>query len=110
MVSDRRQRNPVRADYDERGDTRNQRYGTPAQRLLWMVREALHHRECDPCVRVYRGAGSGRSEEMKRSNRKDHVAIARNGWMPFWWGNKFIKRLTAKREREYRKSEEGATK
>ena len=42
---------------------------------------------------------------MNRHNRKDHSAIARNGWMPFWWGNKFIKRITAKRERTaYRKA------
>lgn len=27
-------------------------------------------------------------------------AVGKNGYMPFWWGNKFNKRLAMKRERQ----------
>ncbi len=33
-----------------------------------------------------------------RSKEKKRVAAV--GWMPFWWGNKFNKRLAAKRVRQ----------
>ena len=29
--------------------------------------------------------------------------IAQVGWMPFWWGNKFNKRLASKRTRQAEK-------
>ena len=32
--------------------------------------------------------------------------IAEVGWMPFWWGNKFNKRLASKRARQYGKRKE----
>ena len=31
---------------------------------------------------------------------KDRKRIADVGWMPFWWGNKFVKRLASKRVRQ----------
>ena len=39
---------------------------------------------------------------MKNKNRK---RVAEVGWMPFWWGNKFIKRLSSKRVRRHEKKE-----
>lgn len=38
----------------------------------------------------------------KEGNRK-RKAVAEVGWMPFWWGNKFNKRLASKRERQNEK-------
>ena len=38
---------------------------------------------------------------MKNKNKK---RIAQVGWMPFWWGNKFNKRLASKRARQAEKS------
>ena len=37
---------------------------------------------------------------MKNKNKK---RIAQVGWMPFWWGNKFNKRLASKRVRQSKK-------
>lgn len=34
---------------------------------------------------------------------KDKKRISETGWMPFWWGNKFIKRLASKRARQHEK-------
>lgn len=34
---------------------------------------------------------------------KDKKRVARVGWMPFWWGNKFNKRLAEKRKRQKEK-------
>ncbi len=31
---------------------------------------------------------------------RDKKRIAQVGWMPFWWGNKFNKRLASKRARK----------
>ena len=39
---------------------------------------------------------------MKNKNRK---RVGKIGWMPFWWGNKFNKRLTSKRARQHEKSQ-----
>ena len=39
---------------------------------------------------------------MKNKNRK---RVSASGWMPFWWGNKFTKRLTSKRARQHEKKE-----
>lgn len=41
---------------------------------------------------------------MKEGNKKKH-AVAETGWMPFWWGSKFCKRLAAKRERQKERKE-----
>lgn len=30
---------------------------------------------------------------------KDKKKVSKTGWMPFWWGNKFNKRLSSKRVR-----------
>ena len=35
--------------------------------------------------------------KMKSQNKK---RISKTGWMPFWWGNKFNKRLASKRVRQ----------
>lgn len=40
---------------------------------------------------------------MKNRDRKK---IAKIGWMPFWWGNKFNKRLASKRARQILKEKE----
>lgn len=32
--------------------------------------------------------------------------LARIGWMPFWWGSKFNKRLASKRMRQQGKKED----
>ena len=40
---------------------------------------------------------------MKNKNRK---RVSKSGWMPFWFGNKFIKRLTSKRVRQHEKKEQ----
>jgi len=37
---------------------------------------------------------------MGQKGNKKRKAIAEVGWMPFWWGNKFNKRLVSKRERQ----------
>lgn len=37
---------------------------------------------------------------MKNKNKK---RIAQVGWMPFWWGSKFNKRLASKRVRQSKK-------
>lgn len=34
---------------------------------------------------------------------KDRKRVAQTGWMPFWWGNKFIKKLASKRARQHQK-------
>jgi flavin reductase (DIM6/NTAB) family NADH-FMN oxidoreductase RutF len=34
--------------------------------------------------------------------------VAKTGWMPFWWGNKFNKRLASKRARQAEKKKGGA--
>lgn len=39
---------------------------------------------------------------MKNRDRK---RVSEVGWMPFWWGNKFIKRLASKRVRQHEKEE-----
>jgi hypothetical protein len=31
--------------------------------------------------------------------------ISETGWMPFWWGNKFNRRLSSKRVRQHEKKE-----
>ena len=36
---------------------------------------------------------------------KDKKRVSETGWMPFWWGNKFIKRLASKRVRQHEKQE-----
>ena len=38
---------------------------------------------------------------------KDRKKIAKVGWMPFWWGNKFNKRLASKRARQAEKALKG---
>ena len=38
-------------------------------------------------------------------NCKEIKAKAKSGWMPFWWGNKFNKRLAQKKLRQNRKQE-----
>lgn len=42
---------------------------------------------------------------MKNRVKKRVAAI---GWMPFWWGNKFNKRLASKRARQHEKKKGGA--
>jgi hypothetical protein len=37
---------------------------------------------------------------------RDKKKIAKIGWMPFWWGNKFNKRLASKRARHLLKEKE----
>jgi hypothetical protein len=37
---------------------------------------------------------------MKRGKLK---RVSRTGWMPFWWGNRFNRRLDSKRQREAEK-------
>ena len=39
---------------------------------------------------------------MKIRNR-DRKRIAKTGWIPFWWGNKFNKRLVSKKVRQKEK-------
>ena len=34
---------------------------------------------------------------------KDRKKISKSGWMPFWWGSKFNKRLSSKRVRQQEK-------
>lgn len=41
--------------------------------------------------------------KMKNSKKKK---IAEIGWMPFWWGNKFNKKLANKRVRQQLKKED----
>ena len=36
---------------------------------------------------------------------KDKKKISQPGWMPFWWGNKFNRRLSSKRVRQHEKKE-----
>ena len=36
---------------------------------------------------------------------KDKKKISETGWMPFWWGSKFNRRLSSKRVRQYEKKE-----
>jgi hypothetical protein len=36
---------------------------------------------------------------------KDKKKVSETGWMPFWWGNKFNRRLSSKRVRQYEKKE-----
>lgn len=38
---------------------------------------------------------------------KDKKKVAKVGWMPFWWGNKFNKRLASKRTRQEQKKLKG---
>ena len=38
---------------------------------------------------------------------KDKKKVAKTGWMPFWWGNKFNKRLASKRARQAEKKLKG---
>ena len=38
-----------------------------------------------------------------RDNKK---RIGKVGWMPFWWGNKFNKRLASKRARKHLRRKE----
>ena len=40
-----------------------------------------------------------------KSNNKTKQALSKTGWMPFWWGNKFNKRLSSKRVRQENKKE-----
>lgn len=38
-------------------------------------------------------------------NKKDTVAVGKTGWLPFWYGSKFNKRLAQKRLRQkYKKA------
>lgn len=41
---------------------------------------------------------------MKNTDKKK---VAKVGWMPFWWGNKFNKRLASKRARQQEKKRKG---
>ena len=34
---------------------------------------------------------------------RDKKRVAATGWMPYWWGNKFNKRLASKRARQHDK-------
>lgn len=36
---------------------------------------------------------------------RDKKRVAATGWMPYWWGNKFNKRLASKRTRQLSKKE-----
>ena len=36
---------------------------------------------------------------------KDKKKVCETGWMPFWWGSKFNKRLRSKRVRQHEKKE-----
>lgn len=36
------------------------------------------------------------------SCKKEVKSISKSGWMPFWWGSKFNKRLSQKRLRQKR--------
>lgn len=36
---------------------------------------------------------------------KDKKKVSEAGWMPFWWGNKFNRRLSSKRVRQHEKKE-----
>lgn len=36
---------------------------------------------------------------------KDKKKVSETGWMPFWWGNKFNRRLSSKRVRQHEKKE-----
>jgi len=36
---------------------------------------------------------------------KDKKKVSETNWMPFWWGNKFNRRLSSKRVRQYEKKE-----
>lgn len=36
---------------------------------------------------------------------KDKKKVSEVGWMPFWWGSKFNRRLSSKRVRQYEKKE-----
>ena len=36
---------------------------------------------------------------------KDKKKVSETGWMPFWWGSKFNKRLSSKRVRQHEKKE-----
>lgn len=36
---------------------------------------------------------------------KDKKKVSETGWMPFWWGSKFNRRLSSKRVRQYEKKE-----
>jgi hypothetical protein len=41
---------------------------------------------------------------MAMKNR-DKKKVSETGWMPFWWGNKFNRRLSSKRVRQHEKKE-----
>lgn len=36
---------------------------------------------------------------------KDKKKVSESGWMPFWWGSKFNRRLSSKRVRQREKKE-----
>lgn len=36
---------------------------------------------------------------------KDKKRVAEVGWMPFWWGKQFNKRLASKRARQHNKKD-----
>lgn len=36
---------------------------------------------------------------------KDKKKVSETGWMPFWWGSKFNRRLSSKRVRQHEKKE-----
>ena len=37
-----------------------------------------------------------------KENKKILKTVSKSGWMPFWWGSKFNKRLSQKRLRQKR--------
>ena len=41
----------------------------------------------------------------KIMKNKDKKKVSETNWMPFWWGNKFNRRLSSKRVRQYEKKE-----
>lgn len=36
---------------------------------------------------------------------KDKKKVSEAGWMPFWWGSKFNRKLSSKRVRQHEKKE-----
>ena len=46
-----------------------------------------------------------RIKRQRAMKNKDKKKIAKTGWMPFWWGSKFNKRLSSKRVRQQEKKE-----
>lgn len=41
-----------------------------------------------------------------KKGMSDKKRISQYDWIPFWWGSKFIRRLSAKRERRFDKREQ----